>query len=653
MSLNESEVADSLIQSLALPSVVAAVDAGCSPIPDAEHKACPVDAESSNVQLGIRCRRAKATGTWAETHEFVVFLEVELYVAHSRWRSASPKLRNELKILAKMVEPLFVALNFLWRRPSWCQSTPSLTNTESINKPCSSLPPFRLTWVRQYFSHELRKVESTLPRQHQFESFAPAAESNSTSPVTKCQRYFFDMPCAELPSAHAASLLQSHARISQGSLPPATSSAVAGQSNGRKQPMADTFTSNSDCEYQRPTSSTPATDRNHGHLFEFGVTTYTNVFSEAELQLLEQHVLYLDARRRRRGMQTNTSHSTYARQGLNVENASGPNRVNQDRPVVFTPPTIAARSETSKMMSLGDAPFPTIARKDLSPLFASCSWSTPSSSSSPNVGLIASQDSSAVDSDNIGFEEFASRTKYFFGARYLWTAGHRQSEEFRLAGGIRADVDPVPDFIRRLVVPRYSSLPQLWGPSQRSQQTGPTKAGDACAYGVEDEQNLFAAPREANCMSKQQSRSRTTVKTTSIIGTTPTAEDLAAENENQAHFVPLLKPDYVNAAAVNIYHDGREGIAQHFDDASRFCRPIVTLRLFSDSRLTFGGSGFTASNASCVVPMPRGCVTVLEPDSYAANKIKHCVRAADMSARSAVLIVRRIHTQLLHRAERL
>ena len=33
---------------------------------------------------------------------------------------------------------------------------------------------------------------------------------------------------------------------------------------------------------------------------------------------------------------------------------------------------------------------------------------------------------------------------------------------------------------------------------------------------------------------------------------------------------------------------GSEGIQSHYDDAGRFDRPIYSLRLFSDSRLSFG-----------------------------------------------------------------
>lgn len=50
----------------------------------------------------------------------------------------------------------------------------------------------------------------------------------------------------------------------------------------------------------------------------------------------------------------------------------------------------------------------------------------------------------------------------------------------------------------------------------------------------------------------------------------------------------ILEKDFINSVALNVYHDGKEGLAQHFDDAVRFKQPIYTIRLFSDCRLSFG-----------------------------------------------------------------
>ncbi len=105
----------------------------------------------------------------------------------------------------------------------------------------------------------------------------------------------------------------------------------------------------------------------------------------------------------------------------------------------------------------------------------------------------------------------------------------------------------------------------------------------------------------------------------------------------------VLPRDFVNSAAVNIYHDGSEGIQSHYDDASRFAQPIVSLRIFSDSRLSFGTRYFGYVNGSFFVPMPRGCVTVMEENGYGANGIKHSVRPTDMTHKSAAIILRHVH----------
>lgn len=99
----------------------------------------------------------------------------------------------------------------------------------------------------------------------------------------------------------------------------------------------------------------------------------------------------------------------------------------------------------------------------------------------------------------------------------------------------------------------------------------------------------------------------------------------------------VLTPGFVNAIAVNMcvnashnytlvvvqvscddailccsYHDGSEGIAQHMDCEKRFDRPITSLRLFSDSRLSFGSQLYGFTNSEFFVPMARGAITVME-----------------------------------------
>ena len=105
----------------------------------------------------------------------------------------------------------------------------------------------------------------------------------------------------------------------------------------------------------------------------------------------------------------------------------------------------------------------------------------------------------------------------------------------------------------------------------------------------------------------------------------------------------IIEKGFLNSIALNVYHDGTEGLAQHFDDATRFKQPIYTLRLFSDSRLSFGSQYYGFCNSSFFVPLPRGCICVMEEASYSANGIKHCIRPCDMTGKSSAVIMRQMH----------
>lgn len=44
----------------------------------------------------------------------------------------------------------------------------------------------------------------------------------------------------------------------------------------------------------------------------------------------------------------------------------------------------------------------------------------------------------------------------------------------------------------------------------------------------------------------------------------------------------IAEKDFINSIAINVYHDGKEGLAQHFDDAVRFRQVIrIILSLYT------------------------------------------------------------------------
>jgi hypothetical protein len=114
----------------------------------------------------------------------------------------------------------------------------------------------------------------------------------------------------------------------------------------------------------------------------------------------------------------------------------------------------------------------------------------------------------------------------------------------------------------------------------------------------------------------------------------------------------IVEANFINSIAMNIYHDGTEGLAQHFDDAVRFKQPIFTVKLGSDSRLSFGSQFYGFCNGAFSVPCPRGVICVLEEFSFAANGAKHCVRPCDLSGRSITMILRQIHPRIYNEAAR-
>lgn len=112
----------------------------------------------------------------------------------------------------------------------------------------------------------------------------------------------------------------------------------------------------------------------------------------------------------------------------------------------------------------------------------------------------------------------------------------------------------------------------------------------------------------------------------------------------------IIEKDFINSIALNVYHDGSEGLAQHFDDATRFKQPIYTVRLFSDSRLSFGSQYYGFCNGAFFVPLPRGCICVMEEGSYSANGVKHCIRPCDMTGKSSAVILRQMHPDVVSEA---
>eukprot|EP00924_Labyrinthula_sp_SR-Ha-C_P007156 snap_masked-scaffold_8-processed-gene-10.18-mRNA-1 protein AED:1.00 eAED:1.00 QI:0/-1/0/0/-1/1/1/0/924 len=206
-----------------------------------------------------------------------------------------------------------------------------------------------------------------------------------------------------------------------------------------------------------------------------------------------------------------------------------------------------------------------------------------------------------------------TRIKMFFKYRYIW-AGQRSKEEIafnnrtHFAQGIRADAIPAPSFMKGVL-------------------------DHVVKKGV-------LRPRSSICTEAQNSDYMVNCVVNDMVN--------FFEKRELGYVVPVSD---VNSFAVNVYHDSSTGLSQHFDDADRFGRHIVSLRLFSDSRLSFGCQGLGFLNGLCIVDMPRGSIQVLDNESYAGRKVKHSVRPADLTGKNGVLLLREIRAQNARTAE--
>ena len=79
------------------------------------------------------------------------------------------------------------------------------------------------------------------------------------------------------------------------------------------------------------------------------------------------------------------------------------------------------------------------------------------------------------------------------------------------------------------------------------------------------------------------------------------------------------------------------------------------MRTFSDCRLSFGSQLYGFCNGAFTIPLPRGCICVMEgnlynlflENSYSSNGVKHCIRPCDMTGKSSALILRQMHPNMV------
>ena len=97
-----------------------------------------------------------------------------------------------------------------------------------------------------------------------------------------------------------------------------------------------------------------------------------------------------------------------------------------------------------------------------------------------------------------------------------------------------------------------------------------------------------------------------------------------------------LEFDQIN---FNIYRGC--GLDSHFDSNKLFEYPIILIRIFSDSYLSYGVKYYGTSNGIAQTFFPRGSVMIFEKNCYGSIKIPHSIRNIDVIDISGVIVLRK------------
>ena len=209
------------------------------------------------------------------------------------------------------------------------------------------------------------------------------------------------------------------------------------------------------------------------------------------------------------------------------------------------------------------------------------------------------------------------RSKLFFAFRYLWYSQLKEKNS-RIGEGIRSDVDAIPvELIDKIIHPleKHDILPinNLFNKL-------------FCNYLNNNNNN-----KSFNLFSNSLNNSKTNSCNKNL-------NNIYNYNTNEKWY---------NQISLNWYITGTKGISPHFDNKSRFEPPIISIRLFSESRLCFGCRPRFGGYSEFMIPLPVGCVCILEKNGI-GTLLTHCVNSSDMYGESGSIIVRRIHDNLLN-----
>ena len=104
----------------------------------------------------------------------------------------------------------------------------------------------------------------------------------------------------------------------------------------------------------------------------------------------------------------------------------------------------------------------------------------------------------------------------------------------------------------------------------------------------------------------------------------------------------LVPVNFINQAVLNYYMKAGSSLGVHQDDKHLFHRPIISVRLFSDSVLSFNCKGMGMQETPYFFPIEQKVGTITIMEGLAADNMLHCIRSRDINKKSLSIIFRRV-----------
>ena len=208
----------------------------------------------------------------------------------------------------------------------------------------------------------------------------------------------------------------------------------------------------------------------------------------------------------------------------------------------------------------------------------------------------------------------------------LWTTEQKAGKDASRACGVRVDVPQPPAWMRACL--NTFPAPELCTLQEKLLRDCQTYV--LLLHALHISQSLLYSSQSCKVRIQLCSRSRQRIGIilNAPLGRPACMQEGVMRPMEEAKLVPEA---FLDSCALNIYHDGSQGIQPHYDDSTRFERPVYSLRLFSDSRLSFGTQLYGYTNGAFCVDMPRGAITIMHAGGYAVAGAKHCVRPVDLA----------------------